>query len=347
MSPNGRTPHGRRGFTLVELLVVIAIIAVLMGLLLPAVQKVREAAGRIQGANNLKQIGLACHNFNDTNGKLPPAAGWLPALQDGAYGGTAHFFLLPFLEQENLYLSSNKYKDWPWVGNGPLGWLTEVPLSNNQKWLNGAYCNNNLQAINGTVKTYQAPNDPMMGGNQGSFVTSYLVNEEVFDGSRSIQRISDGTSNTILFTEGYFDCRDTRGAYDGVDSNGNPVWFNRVQILTVAPEYAGTWATPWGQTMIIKLASFRRDAAYVSGGQWVWNGTQWVQGPAGMIPPTTFQTRPNPQNCNPRVPQGLSSGGIYVLLGDGSARMVSSGVSLATWQGAITPNGGEVLGADW
>src|SRR5436190_10945918 len=91
----------RRGFTLIELLVVIAIIAVLIGLLLPAVQKAREAASRIKCANNLIQLGLAAHNYHDVNEHFPPGVGYYPPAS-GAFG-TYFFHLLPYLEQDNLY----------------------------------------------------------------------------------------------------------------------------------------------------------------------------------------------------------------------------------------------------
>src|SRR3954453_19836484 len=114
-------PPSRRGFTLIELLVVIAIIAVLIGLLLPAVQKVREAAARAKCQNNLKQIGLAVHNFHDSQGQFPTAGtGWGSVQQGISYDsptgspqGTTYqnaswmFQILPYIEQENLYRVNN------------------------------------------------------------------------------------------------------------------------------------------------------------------------------------------------------------------------------------------------
>src|SRR6516162_4179896 len=107
-----RTQHYiRHALTLVELLVVIAIIGMLIGLLLPAVQKIRETASRLSCSNNLRQIGLACHNFHDTNLSLPPAyvasSYWFDGATDTAPGWGWAAFILPQIEQDNLYRSIN------------------------------------------------------------------------------------------------------------------------------------------------------------------------------------------------------------------------------------------------
>ncbi len=188
--------EAKRGFTLIELLVVIAIIAILIGLLLPAVQKVREAAARAQCSNNLKQIGLASQNMFDVNqGTIPPSIGSYPKpfpSTGNGEGGTL-FLMLPFIEQGNAYNQSYPYND---SFNGGLPTYSEY----------GGI------AVGLVVKSYGCPSDPTYQASRigpwGQTVASYAANGQVFAGSRWNANygrfpasIVDGTSNTIFWTE--------------------------------------------------------------------------------------------------------------------------------------------------
>jgi prepilin-type N-terminal cleavage/methylation domain-containing protein len=217
---------GRRAFTLIELLVVIAIIAVLIALLVPAVQKVREAASRTQCTNNLKQIALACHNAHDTYKKFPPGF--------GTYGqgirGTTFFHILPFIEQGALYQTSL-------VGG-------QYDAGFGSKYASGG------NPICGTkVNAYLCPSDPSPNsfndtnwspGGSGC----YVANGQVFPNSstansRMPASFSDGTSNTIMFTE--------RRSYCG---SNYMLWARWDAVDLYSPFFAGVGGTSTGTSVV-------------------------------------------------------------------------------------------------
>jgi prepilin-type N-terminal cleavage/methylation domain-containing protein len=328
-----------RGFTLIELLVVIAIIGVLIGLLLPAVQKVREAANRIKCGNNLKQLGIAVHNYANTyDGKLPCHLLTTNASsKTGAQGTTVLMFeLLPYIEEEGVYRQSV-------AAQGEQGgdcWSSTDSTANPQV---------------GTtpIAKYMCPSDSTSPGGlcasgqwsaAGGYpagATSYAENYYVFasylrpptgdtwaqEPKYPLGSIPDGTSNTVGFVEHSSSFPSYPWTYNYGSGSGSI-------------GYCTAWCMPSGGG-----GESARDA-YGATGEWSWNcGTAWPQGPGLGYPMP--QIGATALQANPLQPQGYHPGVLMVTMMDGSIRSVSSTVSQSTWTAAVSPDDGTVLGSDW
>lgn len=286
----------RRGFTLIELLVVIAIIAILIALLVPAVQKVREAAARTECTNKLKQIGLAAHGAHDTNKMFPPlcANNQTTAVTKGEpykgfRGFTVFTFLLPYLEQGALY-------------DFHVTWTNA----------NGGYSNNNQPTPqNRFAEVYLCPSDPTSRTAKADNLTdsnpngwapgNYTANYYFFgnptvpstEGQTKLATIPDGSSNVVMFTERYRWCTSTPPS---LFSN---LWMNST--------------TNWRPIFCTNTLN-RTPAA------------------AGYPLCSKFQVQPVwNQTCDPSTAQSPHPAGILVCFGDGTVRLITAGIVAADW----------------
>lgn len=311
------------GFTLIELLVVIAIIAILIGLLLPAVQKVREAAARAKCQNNLKQLGLAMHNHHDTIGQLPPGQG-----PYSCCWGTWQVLILPYIEQENLF---RLYQNWGGSDTVKNDWPAAVTVGPPYPRYSSSVNVLNVTSARLAILTCPSdmPNAPIIVANRGITSHNYAVNYGTTDYAQR------AVLNGVRFLGAPFNNRD-----------------KRVRLVEI---YDGTSNTLMAAEVV---QGQRRD---LRGFTWWGDAAQFTTyNPPNTTAPdaiyTSFYCDPNMPNppcvvSTPSYPTMFAArsrhiGGVQAVMCDGSVRFIKDNIRLETWRAMSTTYGGEIIGDD-
>ena len=314
----------RTAFTLIELLVVIAIIAVLIGLLLPAVQKVREAAARMSCQNNLKQIGLALHSYHDSNNAFPRSR---TPVNNTSFSAQSQ--VLPYIEQENARRLIDFTVAWNAPGNAAalaVRIKTFVCPSDDVSAVPAAYGPNSYRANEGTILAmWQGPSDAAgvnnaLPPNDGPFFCNVPYR---------FADITDGTSNTAAFSE------HVSGDYSQTTGS--------VRKDTFRPgTYPATADQAVADCNAVDPTDLTKQGYSDVGGPWLYGyhstTSYWhIPPPNGrscMYPPSRIATSANSNH----------TGGVNVVLCDGSVRFVRDSIQMVTWRALGTRAGNEVVG---
>lgn len=331
----------RQAFTLIELLVVIAIIAILIALLLPAVQQAREAARRSQCKNNMKQLGLAIHNYHDIFGQLPPGAIWRDT-----NGGALNPQTQPSGNGDTMFTSLNYSTNWlmsilPQIDQAPLfnQYNPTLPLIRT----GGVVADSNNHVVNAVIPAFLCPSDPF---NSNKLVRSEMDNIEMgrnnYGGVLGRERGGGNASTAWSNQPG-----DRRGAFghgrsaqfrDFVDGTSNTVAIWELRVGPVPTDPRGTWALGRNGVSLIGGCDQVGDCNGINDGD---NGAADVQGcssqPAlglGCWGGGDGQGAPASQHV----------GGCHATMGDGAVRFINENIDFTIHRNLNSVSGGEVLG---